>query len=82
MLNCTRCSLRKKHPLFNMDKYSPGKKKSVVEDGPRFYSSSEEQEIARLKEAIARTDTEKFFFLMNLMKLQRTMSQGKLHHKD
>jgi hypothetical protein len=53
-----------------------------VEDGPRFYSSPEEQELARLKEAINRTDSEKFFFLMNLMKLQRTMQKGKLYHKD
>ena len=65
-----------------MSKYSPDNKKSIVKEGPRFYSSPEEQELARLKEAINRTDSEKFFFLMNLMKLQRTMSKGKLHHKD
>ena len=65
-----------------MSKYSYDNKKSLAEDGPRFYSSPEEQEMARLKEAINRTDTEKFFFLMNLMKLQRTMQKGKLHHKD
>jgi hypothetical protein len=65
-----------------MSKYASDSKKSVVGEGPRFYSSSEEQELARLKEAINRTDTEKFFFLMNLMKLQRTMQKGKLHHKD
>ena len=65
-----------------MSKYSSDNKKSFVEEGPRFYSSPEEQELARLKEAINRTDREKFFFLMNLMKLQRTMQKGKLRHKD
>ena len=65
-----------------MSKYSSDNKKSLAEEGPRFYSSPEEQEMARLKEAINRSDSEKFFFLMNLMKLQRTMQKGKLHHKD
>ena len=65
-----------------MSKYSSDKKKSLVEEGPRFYCSPEEQEIPRLKQAINRTDSEKFFFLMNLMKLQRIMQKGKLHHKD
>jgi hypothetical protein len=47
------------------------------ERGPRFYSSQEEQELARLREALARTDEEKFYHLMNLMKLQRLMSKAK-----
>ena len=82
MLNCTRCSLRKKYQLLDMSKYSSDNKKSIAEEGPRFYSSPEEQEMARLKEAINRSDSEKFFFLMNLMKLQQAMQKGKLHHKD
>jgi hypothetical protein len=65
-----------------MSKYSSDNKKSLVEEGPRFYSFPEEQELARLKEAINRTDTEKFHFLMNLMKLQKLMKKGSLHHKD
>ena len=65
-----------------MDKYSSDNKKSVVKEGIRFYSSPEEQDRARLKEAILRTDSEKFFFLMNLMKLQKLMKKGTLHHKD
>lgn len=44
--------------------------------GPRFYSSAEEQEMERLKEAIQRTDEEKFYHLMMLMKLEKTMSRA------
>ena len=65
-----------------MNDYPPdNKNKSLVEEGIRFYSSPEEQDLARLKDAIRRTDSEKFFFLMNLMKLQRLMKKGTLHHK-
>ena len=66
-----------------MNEYPARKKdKPVVEEGIRFYSSPEEQEQARLRDAIRRTDSEKFFFLMNLMKLQRLMKKGTLHHED
>ena len=47
------------------------------EAGIRFYSSPEEKEIAYLKEAMARTDKEKFLFLMNLIKIQRLMKRAK-----
>ena len=47
----------------------------------RFYASAEEQELHRLKEAINRTDTEKFYFLMNLMKMQQTMKKGRIEFK-
>jgi hypothetical protein len=47
------------------------------EAGIRFYSSPEEQEEARLQEALNRTPTERFQFLMHLMKLQRLMNQEK-----
>lgn len=45
--------------------------------GIRFYSSPEEKELAYLKEGMARTDKEKFLFLMNLIRLQRTMQRAK-----
>lgn len=61
-----------------MNKYPPDNKKSVVEEEIRFYSSPEEQDRARLKEAIQRTDSQKFFFLMNLMKLQKVNEKGNL----
>ena len=65
-----------------MKKYPHDKNKNVLNEDIRFYSSPEEQEMARLKDAISRTDTEKFYFLMNLMKLQKLMKKGSLHHKD
>lgn len=46
----------------------------LKESDIRYYSSPEAQELARLKEAISRTDEEKFIYLMNLMKLQKTMA--------
>ena len=46
--------------------------------GVKFYDSPEEQELAYLKDALKRTDEERFVFLMNLMKLQRLMKQENL----
>jgi hypothetical protein len=65
-----------------MKKYSHDTYKNLINEDIRFYSSPEEQELSRLKEAINRTDTEKFLFLMSLMKLQKLMRKGSLHHKD
>jgi hypothetical protein len=48
----------------------------------RFFASAEEQELHRLKEAVSRTDKEKFYFLMNLMKMQQTMKKGKIEFKQ
>ena len=45
--------------------------------GIRFYSSPEEKEQAYLQEALARTDKERFQFLMNLMRLERRMRKAK-----
>ena len=54
----------------------------IEKTGPRFYASQEEQELSRLKEAIARTDEEKFYFLMNLIKLQLILKKGKVVYKS
>lgn len=51
------------------------------EAGIRFYSSGDDQELAYLKEALERTDEEKFLFLMNLMKMGKVMSQAKFIDK-
>lgn len=51
-------------------------RKKAEEVGIRFYSSPEEQELAYLKEGLARTDKERFLYLMNLMKLQRVMKKA------
>ncbi len=45
------------------------------EAGIRFYTSQEEKNLAYLKEGMARTDKEKFLFLMNLMRLERIMKR-------
>ena len=47
----------------------------------RSYTSAEEQEMARLREAINRSDNEKFYFLMNLMKMQQIFKKGTIQHK-
>jgi hypothetical protein len=50
--------------------------------GIRKYRSAEEQDLARLKEAINRTPDEKFSFLMGLMRLQRLMQESKMVQKS
>lgn len=51
------------------------------EEGIRFYSSAEEQELAYLKEGIKRTHEERFLYLMKLMKMQRSMQGAKFIDK-
>ena len=49
--------------------------------GIRFFSSAEEQELAYLREAVKKTDEERFFYLMKLMKMQRAMQEVKFVDK-
>ena len=56
---------------------SDSERKKAEEAGIRFYSSAEEQELAYLKEGLARTPTERFQFLMHLMNMQRVMQKAK-----
>jgi len=60
------------------------KSPEVNEDGSamRFYASQEEQELARLKEAMSRSATEKFYRLMGLMKTGNMLKKAKINHKD
>ena len=55
---------------------SDSEKKKAEEAGIRFYSSPEEQELAYLKEGLARTPNERFRFLMHLMDMQRVMQKA------
>ena len=74
--------MRKKLLSCNMNQYEQNNSKSIAKEGGiRFYTSAEEQELARLQEAINRTDTEKFYHLMTLMKLQRIMQKPTDQHK-
>jgi hypothetical protein len=71
---------------FNMAKaYKNNDKPDAVneDDGAmRFYASQEEQELARLKEAIDLSATEKFYRLTRLMKLGNMLKKAKIHHKN
>ena len=51
------------------------------EAGIRFYSSPEEKELAYLKEGLARTDKERFMFLMNLIRLEQVMKKARVQRK-
>jgi hypothetical protein len=64
--------------------YKNNDKPSAVneDDGAmRFYASQEEQELARLKESVGRSATEKFYRLMGLMKVGNMMKKAKIYHK-
>jgi hypothetical protein len=60
------------------------KSSEVNEEGSamRFYASQEEQELARLKEAMSRTATEKFYSLMGMMKIGNLMKKAVIRHKS
>ena len=45
--------------------------------GVKFYDSPEEQELAYLKDALKRTDEERFLYLMHLKQWQRLMKGAK-----
>lgn len=57
------------------------KDKNLAEEPAVQYGFTEEQEKARLQEALKRTDTEKFHFLVTLMKMGNTMRKAVIHHK-
>ena len=55
--------------------------KNILHQGLPVYESREALEEARLREAINRTPTEKFRFLMTLMKMNRQMRKATIHYK-
>jgi len=55
--------------------------RNIVNEDMPVYASREALEDARLREAISRTPTEKFRFLMTLMKMNRQMRKATIHHK-
>jgi enoyl reductase-like protein len=46
------------------------------------YQNTSEDDVHQLKEALQRTDMEKFLYLMKLIKAQRMMQKMKITHKD
>ena len=55
--------------------------KSLVGEDSPVYETRAALEDARLREAINRTDSEKFRFLMTLMKMNNTMRKATIHYK-
>ena len=54
--------------------------KNHLEEAQAQYGLSDQDQI-RIQEALKRTDTEKFHFLMSLMKMGATMKKAVIHHK-
>jgi hypothetical protein len=61
--------------------YKNDKAKSTLGEQFPVYNSREELENARLLEAIQRTASEKFRFLMVLMKMNNSMRKTTIHRK-
>lgn len=55
--------------------------KSLVGEDEPVYETRAALEDARLREAIDRTASEKFRFLMMLMKMNNTMRKATIHYK-
>lgn len=66
-----------------MKEYQSGQEenKNILREDPVPYALNEAQEEKRLQEALKRTDSEKFHFLMTLMKMGNTMRKAVIHHK-
>lgn len=84
MLNCMRCSsARKMRHRGRRLKFAGDTSRNFVNlrmDNGRFnvYSSQEEMELARLKEAAKKTYTERFHTLMRLIKISAMLSKAKV----
>jgi hypothetical protein len=55
--------------------------KNVLREDMPEYQTREALEEARLKEAVGRTASEKFRFLMTLMKMNNQMRKATIHYK-
>jgi hypothetical protein len=65
-----------------MKDYKPGNKdlKNVVYEEEPVYASREALEEARLKEAVNRTDTEKFRLFTKMMRIGMMLKKAKITH--
>jgi len=54
---------------------------NILNEGLQVYESREALEEARLREAVKRTPTQKFQFLMTLMKMNIQMRNATIHYK-
>ncbi len=55
---------------------------SIVREDPAVYESREALEDARLREAINRTDTEKFYMFTRMMRINMMMKNAKITYKQ
>ena len=55
--------------------------KNIVAEGAAVYESREALEDARLREAISKTDTEKFRMFTRMMRITMMMKNAKIIHK-
>ena len=67
-----------------MDQYKQNGKeiKSLVNEDSPVYASREALEDARLREAINRTDTEKFRLFTRMMRINMMMKRARIIHKQ
>lgn len=56
--------------------------KNVVREDMPVYETREALEEARLREAINRTDSEKFRLFTRMMRINMMMKKAKIHHKS
>ena len=66
---------------MNKENQDTAAAKNMLREALPVYESREALEEARLREAVNRTATEKFRFLMTLMKMNRQMSKATIHYK-
>lgn len=66
---------------MNEHQHEGKEKKNLMKEGFAVYESREALEDARLREAVNRTASEKFRFLMTLMKMDARMRKAIIHHK-
>ena len=66
---------------MNKENQDTAAAKNMLREALPVYESREALEEARLREAVNRTGTEKFRFLMTLMKMNHQMSKATIHYK-
>lgn len=67
---------------MNQHKQNGKEIKSLVNEDSPVYASREALEDARLREAINRTDTEKFRLFTRMMRINMMMKRARIIHKQ
>lgn len=61
-------------------RYEQGQRKNILREDPIVYESREALEDARLREAVNRTDTEKFRLFTKMMRINIMLKKAKITH--